>query len=95
MGVVELVLLVELVLELEEPEPLSLEPQAVSALRAITAAIPAVTGKRRGIRLSVMASTQLSVRGLHRNLFLARGSYPLTPDVKRIGVRAGQRSRYR
>jgi hypothetical protein len=39
------------VLEVEESEPLSLEPQAaVSVLRATTAAIPAATGKLRTIR---------------------------------------------
>ena len=38
------------VLEVEDSDPLSLEPQAVSALMAMTAAIPAVTGRRRVIR---------------------------------------------
>jgi hypothetical protein len=54
--VVGLVVALVVVLDVEDSDPLSLEPQAVSALMAITAAIPAVTGRRKAIRWSVMVS---------------------------------------
>jgi hypothetical protein len=49
-AVVVALVVVLVVLEVEDSDPLSLEPQAVSALMAMTAAIPAVTGRRRVIR---------------------------------------------
>jgi hypothetical protein len=76
--VVEVVVLV-----VDELELSPLEPQpAVSAPRAITAAMPAVTGKRRRVRLSVMISTQFLCVGLLRNDLLGL-LYPFDPDLKR------------
>lgn len=85
------------VVEVVELSVLSpLEPHAaVIALRAIAAAAsPAVTGKRRAIRLSVMVSTRFCVRqpGNHS---LARSIYPPRFNVKHKPCSAARMSQRR
>jgi predicted MFS family arabinose efflux permease len=87
-GVVSVVVVVEVVVDDDvESLPLSLPPHAaVSVVSAITAAMPAVTDKRRGLRVSVMVSLTSLCRAY--SVMRSTHSQPLSSTVGASKVRS-------